>query len=755
MSLRALVEWCILPPPRIFMQVYNNVSALMVWNRYTANVDTLRRSMSRLASGLRIRTGGDDPAGLAMSERLRAQHRNSAAAASNVENKINYLQTADAWLQKIHDTLGRMAELAVMANDSAKSRIDRENLQNEFTHLQREIQRITSGSTAASKFNGLYLFRGGVGVAGMWNDTVIGAPTRGAGDITILSHDGAAVPSASWSAAYNETTQLWTVRNETTDVDFGAIAAAPSSGGSAVIGGTNGFQLTIANPKKGTYGTGDRITWDTYAYSPPVMGTTQLTPQPIAGNAIMDALGNGQGIADADWRALYDDAAQQWTIHNLTTGIDVGVIAAAPNAGGSIHLEGPNGTSFTIHAPTTGVYQTGDRFTWTNQSYVPAILGAPAFAETSPGTAGIAANGMAGDGSGVTAANWRALYDEGTHQWTIRNLTIGIDLGVIAAAPNEGGSIGLEGPNGTTFTIHAPTAGVYQTGDQFTWANTAYTPPTLSSLAFSDGPLAASAMNIRQGFGDGVTTANWRATYDVAASLWTVRNMTLSIDAGTLNTGPTAGGSLTNIDGLDGFTLVIGAPTEGSYNTGDRYDWTSVAHRAAYATTPNYTDARTLSVTLQIGPDSNQVFAEQPIDLEADYFGIIGSFVTCSYGTVNMTLLATAHHNVTWGSLISPTCIRIAEPSLAQAAVDRLNIGIDYISSTRAIVGAEMKRMEHTLSGLRSYEENTRASESRIRDVDVAQETTQLARAQILSQIGIAILAQVNALPEGVLQLVG
>ena len=154
------------------MQVYNNAPAFSVWKNYTSNVSNLRSSMSKLSSGLRITNAGDDPAGLAMSERLRAQYRNTAAAAANVENKINYLQTADSWLQKIHDIMGRMTELAIMANDGTKSQVDRDNLQNEFEQMQKEIQRITSGATAAGKFNGLYLFRGGNGVATMTGDGV-------------------------------------------------------------------------------------------------------------------------------------------------------------------------------------------------------------------------------------------------------------------------------------------------------------------------------------------------------------------------------------------------------------------------------------------------------------------------------------------------------------------------------------------------------------------------------------------------------
>ena len=87
--------------------------------------------------------------------------------------------------------------------------------------------------------------------------------------------------------------------------------------------------------------------------------------------------------------------------------------------------------------------------------------------------------------------------------------------------------------------------------------------------------------------------------------------------------------------------------------------------------------------------------------------------------------------------------------------MDKLNLGIDYISSTRSILGAEMKRMEQALSGLRNYEENIRSTESRIRDVDVAWETTLFAKYSILTQIGTAMLAQANALPGSVLSLVG
>ncbi len=146
------------------MQISNNISAFNVWKNYTSNTNSLRKSMAKLSSGSRINNAGDDPSGLAMSERLRTQSRNTAAAASNVENKLNYLQTADSWMQKIHDMAGRMSELAIMANDGTKSQTDRDVLQSEFAQMKAEIVRITDGASSAGKFNGIALFQGATGL---------------------------------------------------------------------------------------------------------------------------------------------------------------------------------------------------------------------------------------------------------------------------------------------------------------------------------------------------------------------------------------------------------------------------------------------------------------------------------------------------------------------------------------------------------------------------------------------------------------
>ena len=146
------------------MQVFNNVPAFGVWVNYASSVQNMRDSMGKLSSGLRINTAADDPAGLAMSERMRAQIRGSSMAAQNIQNAQAYMRTADSWMQKIHDMLHRMNELAVSANDGTKTQVDRDNLQVEFEQMQEEITRITSGALARGKFNTANLFSNGPGL---------------------------------------------------------------------------------------------------------------------------------------------------------------------------------------------------------------------------------------------------------------------------------------------------------------------------------------------------------------------------------------------------------------------------------------------------------------------------------------------------------------------------------------------------------------------------------------------------------------
>ncbi len=89
----------------------------------------------------------------------------------------------------------------------------------------------------------------------------------------------------------------------------------------------------------------------------------------------------------------------------------------------------------------------------------------------------------------------------------------------------------------------------------------------------------------------------------------------------------------------------------------------------------------------------------------------------------------------------------------AGAAITSLDGAIDQISTQRSLLGASQNRLEHTIANLQVASENLSASESRIRDADMAQEMVGFTRNQILQQAGTAMLAQANQVPQSVLSL--
>ena len=109
-------------------------------------------------------------------------------------------------------------------------------------------------------------------------------------------------------------------------------------------------------------------------------------------------------------------------------------------------------------------------------------------------------------------------------------------------------------------------------------------------------------------------------------------------------------------------------------------------------------------------------------------------------------------------STLGSTSLHIASASLSTATNAQLAIGafdkaIQQLSQARAKVGATQNRMTVTVSNLAVTQENLSAANSRIRDVDVAAESSSLTKSQILSQAGLAVLAQANSLPQSALKL--
>lgn len=126
------------------MRINHNISALNAWRNLTATDGALSKSLERLSSGYRINRAADDAAGLAISEKMRAQIGGLNKAQQNAQDAISLLQTAEGALNETHSSLQRMRELAVQAANGTMTNEDRNQLQAEVDQLISEVQRIAT-----------------------------------------------------------------------------------------------------------------------------------------------------------------------------------------------------------------------------------------------------------------------------------------------------------------------------------------------------------------------------------------------------------------------------------------------------------------------------------------------------------------------------------------------------------------------------------------------------------------------------------
>jgi flagellin len=143
------------------MRINHNIAALNTYRQLTSATNAQGKAMEKLSSGLRINRAGDDAAGLAISEKMRAQIRGLDQASANAQDGISMIQTAEGALNETHSILQRMRELATQAANDTNVNVDREEIQKEMNQLTSEINRI--GNT--TEFNTQKLLNGGTGTA--------------------------------------------------------------------------------------------------------------------------------------------------------------------------------------------------------------------------------------------------------------------------------------------------------------------------------------------------------------------------------------------------------------------------------------------------------------------------------------------------------------------------------------------------------------------------------------------------------------
>ena len=138
------------------MIINHNISSMFASRMEGLNTSTLQSSMEKLSSGERINKASDDAAGLAISEKMRAQIRGLNQASKNVQDGVSFIQVASGYLQETTDILQRIRELAVQSANGIFSDEDRAQVAVEVSQLVAEVDRIAS----SAQFNGMNLLTG-------------------------------------------------------------------------------------------------------------------------------------------------------------------------------------------------------------------------------------------------------------------------------------------------------------------------------------------------------------------------------------------------------------------------------------------------------------------------------------------------------------------------------------------------------------------------------------------------------------------
>ena len=179
------------------MRIQHNIAALNSYRNLTGNNNAVSKNLEKLSSGYRINRAGDDAAGLAISEKMRAQITGLNTAQKNAQDGVSLVQTAEGAMTEVHSMLNRMVELADQsANGTYADEVDRENLQKEISSLKDEIDRIAD----STNFNGINLLDGSLstgklptftGLDGLTKTDI--AATANSTELTITG--GAAAPN--------------------------------------------------------------------------------------------------------------------------------------------------------------------------------------------------------------------------------------------------------------------------------------------------------------------------------------------------------------------------------------------------------------------------------------------------------------------------------------------------------------------------------------------------------------------------------
>ncbi|TCI48996.1 flagellin [Exiguobacterium sp. SH3S2] len=197
------------------MKITNNIQALKAYTSLSLNQTTMKKTMDRLSSGVRINKASDDAAGLAISEKMRMRLDSLSMAERNTLDGISLTQTLEGGMNETHSLLQRMRELSVQAANGTLSPDDTKAIQEEINALTEEVSRIAETTEFNSKkiMNGDYIegyetlffqLGAGSGEGVVLNVADMRAEALGIDGLDVMTQAGASDAIAKFDKAIND-----------------------------------------------------------------------------------------------------------------------------------------------------------------------------------------------------------------------------------------------------------------------------------------------------------------------------------------------------------------------------------------------------------------------------------------------------------------------------------------------------------------------------------------------------------------------
>ena len=327
------------------MRIQHNIAALNSYRNLTNNNSAVSKNLEKLSSGYRINRAGDDAAGLAISEKMRAQITGLETAQKNANDGISLVQTAEGALTEVHSMLNRMVELADQsANGTYQDDVDRENLQAEMYALKDEINRIAD----ATNFNGINLLDGSLSATGTSSKANVDLSNLTGNLAGAVATVDAVKGEYEMNTALAQVTQL--ANGDTLDYTF---TITDSNGATQNVTVT----FTVANSAAGTANKA-LVTEDGSIYELGTAGTaaaTEISAALVTELSKNSAIKDNFTVTDASQK-IHFEAKEAGTLAPSITGVAISSTVAAANGGAPSSVD----NSMTVSAKAEDAFDTID-----------------------------------------------------------------------------------------------------------------------------------------------------------------------------------------------------------------------------------------------------------------------------------------------------------------------------------------------------------------------------------------------------------